>query len=92
MKFQSNLEGRELQSRPARIDVDFGVRVRCKTGDLEARIVNLSGSGFRLRSSEPLQVGWIVALHVAKTAPIKGVIRWTCEQDSGGLFLESAIL
>lgn len=92
MKFEGKFDARELLPRAVRTDVVFDVRVHCKAGEFDARIVNLSGRGFRIRSSEPLEVGWQVALKVAKLPPIMAVIRWACGHEAGGVFLEAVAL
>jgi hypothetical protein len=92
MKFEGKFDGHELHRRAARTDVVFDVLVRCAAGDLDAQIVNLSGSGFRLRSSEPLEVGAQVALEVAKLPPVKAVVRWTRGREAGGVFLDAVTL
>ena len=92
MKFQGRLVGRELRPRAARIDVSFDVLVRSAAGDFRARMVNLSASGFRLRSTEALEPGWEVTLEVAKLAPVRGLVRWTQGEDVGGVFTDPVIL
>lgn len=92
MKFEGRFEGCELHRRPARTDVAFDVLVHCAAGDLDAQIVNLSGSGFRLRSSTPLEVGAEVALEVAKLPPVKAVVRWARGCEAGGVFLDAVTL
>ena len=92
MKFEGKLEGREMPSRASRIDVNYPVRVRCESGDFEARMMNLSASGFRLRSSEALAVGANITLQVARLTPVKAVVRWADGPEAGGVFLESMAL
>lgn len=92
MKHEAIPEGQELLPRDPRVDLDFPVRVHCQAGDIEAQIVNLSSDGFRLRSENPLQVGWVVTLEAAKHFPVKALICWACGQESGGVFAEAAAL
>lgn len=92
MKFEGKLEGRAVPQRAPRTDVTFDVLVHCMAGDLGGEIVNLSGSGFRLRSSKPLEVGWVVGLKVEKMPPIKAVVRWVHGIEAGGVFLEPPAL
>lgn len=86
------LEEQELRSRDPRVDAEFPVRVRCQAGDIDAQIVNLSSDGFRLRSENPLEVGWVVTLEAAKQFPVKALICWACGQEAGGVFADPVSL
>ena len=92
MKFEGQLEGRELATRAPRIDAGFVVRVRCAAGEFPARITNLSRSGFRIRSARALEPGWEVTLDVPKGPPVQCVIRWVSGKEAGGVFLEPVSL
>lgn len=86
------LEEQEPHSRDPRVDAEFPVRVHCQAGDIDAQIVNLSSDGFRLRSENPLQVGWVVTLEAAKQFPVKALICWACGQEAGGVFADPVSL
>jgi hypothetical protein len=92
MRQERQLEGRELVSRSPRVDAGFVVRVRCGQVEFPARVINLSRSGFRLRSARVLEVGCEVTLQVAKRPPVSCVIRWANGKDAGGVFKESVAL
>jgi hypothetical protein len=92
MKHEKILAADDQLSREPRIDVEYDVRVRCSAGDIDAQIVNLSSDGIRLRSANPLEVGWVVSLEAAKTDPVKAVICWACGLDAGGVFAEPVAL
>ena len=92
MKHEAILAAEDQLSRESRIEVEYDVRVRCSAGDIDAQIVNLSSDGFRLRSADPLEVGWVVSLEAAKTDPVKAVICWACGLDAGGVFAEPVAL
>jgi hypothetical protein len=92
MKFDGQLEGREVSRRPARTDVIYDVWVSCDSGDFEAQIVNLSAMGFRLRCEAEVRVGWNVCLTVAKLPPVEAVICWVRGDECGGAFLDAAAL
>ncbi len=92
MKFEGQIEGRALVARPPRVDAGFVVKVRCAAGEFPARVSNLSGAGFRLHAARRLEQGWEVSLEVSKLPPVRGVIRWTCGKEAGGVFLEPVAL
>ena len=92
MKIEGRLEGRVLVPRPARIDASFEVRLRCTEGEFGASITNLSGAGFRLRTTCTLEPGCEVSLELPKMAPVKGVIRWVAGNDAGGMFADPVAL
>ena len=92
MKHEAILEGRELLSRDEWINVDYDVRIRCDVGDIDAHVVNVSSDGFRLRSLDPLEVGWEVTLEARGDNPVKAVICWACGLDAGGVFAEPVAL
>jgi hypothetical protein len=92
MKFYGKLAGRECRPRAARIDVAYDALVQLDWGAVEAMILNVSSKGFRLRTAEQLEPGAQITLQVERLAPIKGVIRWVCGEESGGVFLEAIAL
>jgi hypothetical protein len=92
MKHEAILEGQELLSRDPRVDTALPVRVHCQAGAIDAHILNLSSDGFRIRSDNPLQVGWVVTLEAAKQFPVKALICWACGQEAGGVFAEPVAL
>ena len=92
MKHEAILAGQEWLPRDPRMDVDYDVHVRCDAGDIEAQVVNLSADGFRLHSSNPLQVGWEVTLQAGKYDPVKAVICWASGLEAGGVFEEPVAL
>ena len=55
-------------------------------------ITNVSRDGFRLESRCELEVGAEILLQVARLAPVKATIRWTCGCEAGGVFLEPVAL
>ena len=92
MKFEGRLHGRELKPRCSRIDVKYDARVRFGEGQVDAMILNVSNKGFRLHSAEELEPGTEVMLEVPTLEPVRGQIRWSCGQESGGVFLEAIAL
>ena len=92
MKFDGQLEGREVATRPVRTDVTYDVSVSSDSGEFEAQIVNLSAMGFRLRSEAEFKVGWNVSLKVAKLPPVRAVICWVRGDECGEAFVDPVIL
>ena len=78
---------------------DPRIALRCEAvlveGDgctLDVVITDVSREGFRLESKSELEVGAEIMLLVTKLAPVKGLIRWTCGYEAGGVFLEPVAL
>ena len=71
MKHEAILEGDWLPRDP-RVDAEFDVRVRWDEGEAEAQILNVSADGFRLRTMDPLQVGWEVTLETRQVQSGEG--------------------
>jgi PilZ domain len=92
MKHEAIVEGRELPPRDTRIDVEYDIQVHCTAGDIDAQVLNVSSDGFRLRSLDPLEVGWEVTLKAPEHNPVKAVICWACGLDSGGVFADPVAL
>lgn len=92
MKHGAILAEDDYPPRDARLDVAYDVSVECDAGEIGAQVVNLSSDGFRLRSHDPLQVGWEVTLKAGKHDPVKAVICWACGLEAGGVFAESVAL
>jgi PilZ domain len=92
MKFDGQLEGREIASRGARIPVRYDALVQCELGEIKAQILNVSGKGFRLLSSCALEPGASVSVKVGKLEPVGATIRWANGLEAGGVFLDSIAL
>ena len=92
MKFEGRLQGRELEPRAVRVDVQFDAFVRFDGMSVGAMVLNVSSKGFRLRSAEELEPGMEVTIHCDKLEPVRGEIRWSCGQESGGVFLDAIAL
>jgi PilZ domain len=92
MKYEAILAAEEYLARDTRIDITYDVSVECEVGEINAEVVNLSSDGFRLRSRNPLQVGWEVTLKSGKHDPVKAIICWACGHESGGVFSEPVAL
>jgi hypothetical protein len=92
MKFEGRLHGRELKPRSARIDVRYDALVRFDSTAVEAMILNVSNKGFRLQAAEELEPGMEVTIELQKLEPVRGQIRWSCGEESGGVFLEAIAL
>ena len=55
---------------------------------LDVTIVDVSQNGFRLRSIAELELGSNVLLQMENVAPVRGLIRWACGHEAGGVFLD----
>ena len=92
MKFEGTLEGRELTPRAARVEVQYDARVRFEGTAVDAMILNVSSKGFRLCAAEELEPGREVMIECGRVEPVRAQIRWSCGQESGGVFLEAIAL
>ena len=92
MKFEGTLEGRELTPRAARVEVQYDARVRFEGTAVDAMILNVSSKGFRLCAAEELEPGREVTIECGRVEPVRAQIRWSCGQESGGVFLEAIAL
>ena len=92
MKYEGRLEGRAITPRATRKDVKYDALVRFAGAATEAMILNVSSQGFRLHVADELQPGMEVMLEVEELEPVRGQIRWTDGQESGGVFLEAIAL
>ena len=92
MKHEGMLEGRELLPRGTRVDVGWNVMVRHAGRSIPAKVMNVSASGFGLRTARALEVGAEVVLRFAKDAPVRAVIHWVAGKEAGGVFVESIAL
>jgi hypothetical protein len=92
MKHEAILAERDgLQMDPG-VESDFDVYVRWNEGEIEAQVLNVSADGFRLRTTDPLQVGSEVTLGTGKYDAVKAIICWACGLDAGGVFSEPVAL
>ena len=92
MKHEVILEGQDWLRRDPGVEVGFDVSVHCEAGEIGAQIVNLSSDGFRLQTTNPLEVGWEVTLEAARQFPVKAVICWACGLEAGGVFADPVAL
>lgn len=92
MKHETILAERDWLPREPRVESDFDVRVCWNEGEIEAQILNVSADGFRLRTTNPLQVGWEVTLETGRYDAVKAIICWACGHDAGGVFAEPVAL
>jgi hypothetical protein len=93
MKHEKIAEPRDYADRPARIRLHCDAVLTEADGcRLDVTILDVSCSGFRLQSRCELERGAEVILQVAKSPPVRAVIRWTCGHEAGGVFLDPVAL
>jgi hypothetical protein len=81
--------------REPRIDVRYHAVVTETDGcELDVEILDVSRDGFRLTSTGKFDAGQEVWLAVSNSglAPLRGLIKWTCGDEAGGVFLDPAAL
>jgi hypothetical protein len=83
----------EMQKRPPRIATRIdAVLIDSDGGRLEVMITDLSSEGFRLQTSETLQIGERVRLCTARYGENLAEIKWAEGFEAGGIFLEPVTL
>ncbi len=92
MKFEGHFVGRELTTRPSRIDVYYDAIAQVGDEEIAVQIFNISARGFRLRSHLPLEEGEEVLLIVPKLPPVRGEVRWANGCEAGGVLLDPVAL
>ena len=93
MRTNSNKPSQDHDSREPRIAVRCEAVLVEEDGCLlDVVIVDVSRDGFRLESDSELEVGSEVIIRAPKLEPIKALIRWTCGNEAGGVFLEPVAL
>jgi hypothetical protein len=92
MKFEGQIEGRELTTRPSRVDVKYDALVQVGESEIPVQIFNVSARGFRLRSHFPLKAGTDLLLVVPKLPPVRASVRWANGCEAGGVLLDPVAL
>ena len=93
MGMNVKLKAGGYRERAARIAVRCDAVLTETDGcELDVVIIDVSRDGFRLQSRSELEIGAEVSLSVAKLAPVRGVICWTCGHEAGGVFLDPVTL
>src|SRR5437764_2944435 len=76
-----------MSKRAPRVDVRKAAMVINSDGiEVDATILDVSGSGFRLRIAEKLYIGEFVSLRVDQDL-VPAQIRWVLGDEAGGAFL-----
>jgi hypothetical protein len=92
MKHEGFFEGREITTRPSRIDVYYNALAQVGDEEIAVQIFNISARGFRLRSHLPLEEGEEILLAVPKLAPVRAMVRWANGCEAGGVLLDAVAL
>ena len=81
--------------REPRIDVRYHAVVTETDGcELDVEILDVSRDGFRLSSAGKFDPGQEIWLAVSNSglAPLHALIKWTCGDEAGGVFLDPVAL
>jgi hypothetical protein len=81
--------------REPRIDVRYrAVLIETDGCELDVEIKDVSRDGFRLASQGKLDPGQEIWLAVSNSslAPLRGLVKWTCGDEAGGVFLDPVAL
>ena len=89
MKIGRNLTSCIRAGREPRVTLNCAGLVTESDGcTLDVTIVDVSQSGFRLRSEEEFELGSTVTLQMREARPVRAEIRWACGHEAGGIFLD----
>lgn len=55
-------------------------------------LVDVSQHGFRLRSAAEFEVDSEVILQLPRVPAVRGMIRWICGHEAGGVFLDPIVI
>lgn len=58
----------------------------------EVVLIDVSQHGFRLRSAAEFEVDSEVILQLPKVPAVRGMIRWICGHEAGGVFLDPIVI
>jgi hypothetical protein len=76
-----------MSKRAPRVDVrKSAIVINCDGLEVDATILDISGSGFRLHVLEKLHIGEFVSLRVDDEL-VPAQIRWVLGDEAGGAFL-----
>lgn len=93
MKMSRDLASCIHSSREPRVTLNCaGVVTESDGCTVDVVIVDVSQTGFRLRSVAELEIGSTISLQMQKVPAVRCEIRWTCGHEAGGVFLDSIAL
>lgn len=82
----------ETQRSP-RVQISIAaVLIDSDGGELPVQVIDVSSSGFRLRSDEQLMAGEEVRLRIPRYGDFRAQLKWVNGHDTGGMFLEAVRL
>lgn len=83
--------GDHAEARSPRVKLSEVAALELPNGrTIGVRISDVSASGFRMHTPEPLAVGTQVKLITRRYDPVPAEIRWADEHEAGAVFLASA--
>ncbi|MFL6734826.1 MAG: PilZ domain-containing protein [Sphingomicrobium sp.] len=83
-KFTKGFRGRER-----RIEVAFDAKLIEADGcEVDVTLLDVSSSGFRVKTNAVLDVGAEVQLVLERSDPLRAVICWARGNEAGGIFLD----
>ena len=89
VKTSSNLSACIERGREPRVTLNWqAVAVESDGCSTEVVLIDVSQHGFRLHSQSEFEVDSEVLLQIPQIPAVRGMIRWTCGQEIGGVFLD----
>jgi hypothetical protein len=89
MNVSTNLKSCIRPAREPRVTLNCdGVITESDGCAIDVTIVDVSQTGFRVRSVAELEIGSSVSLRMSEARPVRAEIRWICGHEAGGVFLD----
>lgn len=89
MKANRDLKSCIRAGREPRVTLNCdGVVTESDGCSIDVTIVDVSQTGFRLRSVAEFELGSSVTLQMREARPVRAEIRWACGHEAGGVFLD----
>jgi hypothetical protein len=93
VKTSSNLASCIERGREPRVTLNWhAVAVEADGASTDVILVDVTQHGFRLQSQSEFEVDSEVLLQIPQIPAVRGMIRWICGHEVGGVFLDPIAL
>lgn len=93
MRTRTNLAACIDRGRERRVTLNCNaVVVESDGSNIDVVLVDVSQHGFRVRSVTEFEMDSEVWLQMPKVPAVRGMIRWCCGHEAGGVFLDPIVI